>query len=102
VLARAWSNGSPRSTGAGYGIRISIIDRDRVFDPGWPTIEIDLGMLGCVTVALSDAFWRGCSELRSADIGRWLIGQGLAPWPKGGPPSLELTHVSDNMFKLTA
>jgi hypothetical protein len=100
-LAKAWSNSPRRATGAGYGIRISISDRDRSFDPDWATIDVDLGALGRVTVSLSDSFWRTCSELRSADIGRWLIGQGLVPWPKSAPPSLELTHLSDNTFKLT-
>jgi len=32
-------------------------------------------------------FWRSSSELRSAEIGRWLIVNKLAPWPKGHPPS---------------
>ena len=41
VQARGWHNGSPRSSGAGYGIRISKADRDRYFVPGWDDVELE-------------------------------------------------------------
>jgi hypothetical protein len=52
------------------------------------------------TVTLSQSFWRNCSELRSADIGRWLLRQGLAPWPRGKPPTFELVPVEDRRFRI--
>ncbi len=47
---------------------------------------------------LSESFWRDCSELRSAAVGRWLLAAGLAPWPRGAPPVLELVPVVGNTF----
>jgi hypothetical protein len=96
----AWSNGSPRSTGAGYGVRVSREDRDSRFDRGWDQVVVDLGASGRVRVSLSGSFWAGCTELRSADIGRWLLAQRLAPWQKGNPPFLLLTHMGGNAFRL--
>ena len=101
MQVRAWSNGRPRHTGSGYGLRISARDRDRYFNPRWTTVVIDLEPSGHATVTLSHSFWTRCTELRSADIGRWLLARRLAPWPKGHPPHLELHHVHDNQFRLT-
>ncbi len=101
MRASAWSNGAPQPSGAGYGIRISTRDRDQHFDSSWENIDIDLGPSGHTTVTLSDSFWRTCTELRSADIGRWLITHHFAHWPRGHPPLLELHHLHDNRFRLT-
>jgi hypothetical protein len=97
----AWNNGSHHSTGAGYGIRVSPDDRDSYFSCGWDCVVVDLGTSGRASVPLSGSFWARCTELRSADIGRWLVGERLAPWPKGNPPSLSLTHLGGNAFRLT-
>lgn len=100
MLVHAWSNGAARATGAGYGVRVSVRDRDRYFDPRWATVVIDLEPDGHTIVPVATSFWRACTELRSADIGRWLLTRSLAPWPRGHPPSLELHHVHDNHFRL--
>ena len=47
---------------------------------------------------MSPSFWRGCSELRSAAIGRWLIEQGAAPWDRGKPPGIAVTPLASNGF----
>ncbi|GDY33043.1 hypothetical protein GTS_46760 [Gandjariella thermophila] len=96
----AWSNGNPRPSGAGYGVRLSAADRDRHFDRSWTSIVLDLGAGEVTVVALSASFWRRCAELRSASIGRWLLGRGLAPWPKGQPPRLVLRHLHGDRFQL--
>ncbi len=83
--ATAWSNGSPHDSGAGYGLKVSQQDRDRFFDQGWSAIVLHLRGQGPATSQLSASFWRSCTELRSAAIGRWLMGNGLARWPKGNP-----------------
>src|SRR5215211_4559386 len=31
----AWSNGSPSRSGSGYGVRLSVADRERHFDHTW-------------------------------------------------------------------
>jgi hypothetical protein len=97
----AWSNGSPRSSGAGYGLRVSSADRDRYFEPGWDRVDVDLGMYGHAVIRLSRSLWATCTELRSAAIGRWLLGHHLAPWPAGAPPVLTLGHLGGNAFRLS-
>jgi hypothetical protein len=98
MRATAWNNGSHSATGAGYGLRISRQDRDRFFDPQWQEVVFDLGGEAEATTALSESFWRSCSELRSADIGRWLLRHDLAPWPRGRPPVVTVTHIEGNRF----
>jgi hypothetical protein len=98
MRATAWNNGSHHASGAGYGLRISEEDRDRYFNRNWQHVVFDLGGEAEATVRLSESFWRSCSELRSAQIGRWFRRNGLAPWPKGDPPAFAIEHVAHNRF----
>lgn len=100
IRATAWSNGSARDSGAGYGLKISRQDRDRFFDRSWSTIVLQVPGQGAMTVKLSSSFWRSCTELRSAAIGRWLIGNGFAPWPKGSPPVVEIQRTGERAFSV--
>lgn len=100
MRAVGWSNGQPLPTGAGYGVRLSGHDRDEHFDPGWHEVIVDLDHGEVARVSLSKSFWRSCSELRSAAIGRWLLQQRLAPWPRGEPPAMMLHHIVGNRFEL--
>lgn len=95
-----WRNGQPLLTGAGYGVRLSHHDRDDYFDPGWHEVVVNLDQGETVSVSLSKSFWRSCPELRSAAIGRWLLRNHLAPWPRGLPPALVLRYVTGNRFEL--
>ena len=96
-----WSSGSPNNqTGAGYGIRISRQDRDRHFDPDWANVTVDLDGQEEVAVDLSPSFWRCCIELRSKLIGAWMLRKGLAPWPTGQPPEVELEPQGEARFRL--
>jgi hypothetical protein len=63
------------------------------------TIELENG--DSVDIRLSDSFWRRCSELRNAKIGKWMIKNRLAPWPKGSPPNLKLEAVAEGQFSLS-
>lgn len=96
--ATAWHNGVPTNEPAGYGIKFTAADRDRVFHKAWNDVVLDLEASGSVVVGLSASFWRSCSELHSADLGRWLLEQRAAPWPKGNPPGLAVTQLDDNRF----
>jgi hypothetical protein len=82
----------------GYGIRLSERDRDANFDRTWGEVLVELDGGDVVTVDLSPSFWRSCPELRSADIGRWLLAQGAAPWPKSNPPGIAVRVLEGNRF----
>jgi hypothetical protein len=104
VQASGWHNGSPRRSGVGYGIRISKADRDRYFVPGWDKVELEFPDGQRVQVDLTRSFWKpgkACAELRDAEIGRWLIAQGAASWPKGSPPRLILGPLGPKRFSVT-
>jgi hypothetical protein len=100
MIVTGCHNGSPNNTtGSGYGVRLRREDRDRHFRSHWPSVSVKLEG-GGVPVDLTPSFWRSCTELRSAAIGKWLLDRGLAPWPKGHPPRLHLTRVGHRRFRL--
>jgi len=102
MIVTAWSNGSPNyTTGGGYGIRLSRRERDAHFRPEWPSVVVELEGARTITVNLAPSFWRRCTELKSAAIGKWLLDHELAPWPKGSPPKLKLEPRGDRRFRLT-
>jgi hypothetical protein len=103
MIVSGWSNGSPNiETGAGYGVRVRLVDRDRHFRAEWSSTVIELDDGNRIEVNLSDAFWRGCAELRKREIGRWMLNRGLAPWPRGNPPRLRLEPIGERTFRLTS
>jgi hypothetical protein len=97
VLATGWHNGGPIAAPAGYGLAISKADRDRYFHPDWREVVLDLGAFE-VIIPLSASFWRDCPELRSADIGAWLLEAGAAPWPRRSPPGVVVHHAEGIRF----
>jgi len=101
MIVVGWNNGSPSKTGAGYGIRIRREDRDKYFEKGWSYVIIELEGDTQVKIRLSDSFWKDCIELRSAEIGRWMLKQKLAPWPKNKPPKLKLEPIGNRKFRLS-
>ena len=90
-------SGSPDDP-AGYGIRISAADRDRNFDRDWESVTLELDDGRAIEIGLSESFWRSCSELRSADVGRWLIAAGVAPWQAGDPPHIAVRAIEAGRF----
>jgi len=99
MIVTAWNNGKYKESGAGYGLRILKEDRDSVFLRKWDHIILDIDGKE-VAINLSDSFWRNCSELRSKEIGKWLISTDKGKWEKGKPPKYQLTQISNNKFKL--
>jgi hypothetical protein len=71
IEVRAWSNGNPLRTGAGYGVRLSGHDRDKHFYPAWREVIIDLDGGGSISVSLSESFWAHAQnyETRPSDAG---------------------------------
>jgi hypothetical protein len=104
MIVTAWNNGTHSKTGAGYGVKLDVRDRDRFFQHEWKSIELSLeGTSKVVQVNVAKpSFWETtCRELISVEIGRWLIANGLAPWPKGSPPKLLLEHIEGDHFLLS-
>ena len=99
----SWNNGSHHATGAGYGFKIKIEDRDKHFDPAWGSVIVQLPNGDEVQSNIDkESFWgANCRELINKEFGVWLIGKKYAPWGKGQPPKFELTHVLDNRFRLS-
>jgi hypothetical protein len=96
INVTAWNNGMHMSTGAGYGIKIPLNDRDKYFKKDWKGVIIYLGnMENLIRVNIDKpSFWgNSCRELISVEIGKWLIENKLAPWGKGHPPKLQLIYL---------
>jgi hypothetical protein len=102
VIGTAWKGGSAsRTSPAGYGIKIDHYDRDRHFKREWRTVRLLIdGLPHPVTANIDkDSFWNDtCRELISADIGRWMLSSGIAPWPRGRPPKFRLRPASPGVF----
>ncbi len=102
MIVTAWNNGGHRSTGAGYGLKISSEDRERFFRRDWKHVFLTLeGENNEVTINVSKkSFWTPeCRELINKQVGLWLIKNEKAPWPKGRPPKIKLEPASGNRFK---
>jgi hypothetical protein len=101
VIATAWNDGRQATSGAGYGLRISKVDRDNHFRREWEKVAVQLPDRDRpVMVDITPSFWRNCSELRHKEIGRWLRANELAPWPKGRPPAFEMQPLANNQFQV--
>lgn len=99
----AWNNGSHHASGAGYGVKIALADRDQFFRREWGTVLLELeGETQPIACNIDkDTFWGPkCRELISSGIGQWLRKNGLALWKGGCPPKLNLIPVAGNKFRL--
>ncbi|MCB1280695.1 MAG: hypothetical protein KDB18_04165 [Salinibacterium sp.] len=103
----AWNNRAWNESGAGYGLKVPIADRDAHFSRSSASVIIELptpsGVLEVSVGTAKPSFWNDtCHELISKEIGKWLIDSGLAPWKKGKPPHLEVEMVDAGRFRLVA
>jgi hypothetical protein len=94
VRATAWHNGGSPTDASGYGIKFSETDRDAYFRREWTEVVIEFDGIEA-TIALTPSFWRACSELRSAAIGRRLLQNGDAPWRKGQRPASRFSRRTE-------
>lgn len=90
----AWHNGSGT-----YGISVGKANRDRYFDRGWETIEVEIEG-EAHKLPISDGFWRNCPEIRAPVIRDWLRHHHTLDWPKHHPPRFELIPLGGNRFRL--
>ena len=97
--ATAWKNGKHLGSGVSYGLKISAPNRDRFFLKSWEGVTLHLqGYDEPVSVNITPSFWRRCSELRSKDIGRWLVQKGHVPWERGNPPRFRVSRKGERSF----
>ena len=101
--ATAWNNSRWHTSGAGYGLRVSVADRDQFFKRNWRTVSLRLiagsTVIDAVANCAKESFWsEDCRELISQDIGRWIIGLDLSPWPKRCPPRFTMSPIGPAMF----
>ena len=91
-----------RTCGAGHdgddGGLVSLPDDPEDFDVAWTEVLVTLDGGEETVISLSPSFWRTCPELRSAEVGRWLLAAGAAPWERGQPPHVVVTPIHDNRF----
>ena len=113
-IASAWSGGRANNeTGAGYGLRIKISDRDRVFNENERHKPVTLKLVGNrksyeVTVSINnDCFWNNCPEFRDQEIGLWFIENefinkdpGSSPWPYRKPPKFQIVPIGKYRFEV--
>lgn len=103
--ATAWNNGRRHASGAGYGLQLSVADRDRFFRKDWRSVTLrlvtDSGFIDVEVNCSKESFWNGtCRELIARDIGRWFFDLELAPWPNERPPRFELSPIKPAVFRV--
>ena len=103
MIVKAWNNGKHNPTGAGYGLKLRPADRDKYFDRQWKSVIVEIPhrseWVEAEVNVSKKSFWNSrCRELINKEIGRWLIAQGLAPWPKRKPPRIELEPLGGRRF----
>ena len=106
MLWTPWNNGRHLTTGAGYGLKVPVHDRDahmaRQMRSVILMVPTESGTLSITFNIDKDSFWMpSCHKLISRKFGGWLIARGLAPWPCGVPPRFEVEKVSRGAFALT-
>ena len=100
IRVTAWNNGDFNQTGSGYGVRLSINNRDTIFqDHRWDTITLVIEGVE-FEITLNDTFWTTCPEFRDQRIGQWLIRNNFGAWNFGEPPSVWLVRIGERRFQL--
>jgi len=103
----AWNNGKHHTTGAGYGLKVSIADRDRHFKREWKSVILEIPVSGSFKEVLvnidKSSFWNEtCREVINQAIGRWFRNSGFAPWPSGKPPKLKIEVIGERRFRVSS
>jgi hypothetical protein len=92
-----WKNSRKGGT---LGLRVGKENASRFFDRKWRSVDVDFSGK-VVTIDITDSFWAECPELRDPYIKVFLSNFGLAPWPKGRPPRMQLLPCGGNRFRLS-
>jgi hypothetical protein len=102
-IAKTWNNGHRHASGAGYGIKITMQDREQLFNRSWQSVILHLnGYSRPIEANVAKAsFWnRTCGELIKKDIGIWLIGNSCGVGTPSWPYEVRITVIGDREFKV--
>jgi len=102
-IAKTWNNGIRHVSGAGYGIKITLQDREQFFNRSWQTVILRLsGNANPIEVNIAKpSFWnRTCGEIIKKDIGIWLIQNNCAVGTIGWPFEVRMTFIGEREFKV--
>jgi hypothetical protein len=92
MMAKGWK-------GETLGVRVGTRNAIKHFSRDWKCVQVEIE--GTIrSFPLRRGFWNTCPEIRGAAIQEWFLARGLAPWPKGSPPTLELTPLGGPLFRL--
>jgi len=106
LLWTAWNNGKHHATGAGYGLKVPIADRDRYFNREWKSVILEISERGdLIKIEMNvdkPSFWNEtCREIINKDFGKWLRKSGLVPWLPGKPPKLIIKVIGERRFRIS-
>ena len=102
--AVTWNNGEKHKSGAGFGIKISALNRDIFFNRKWETVFLDLeGGSSSIEVNVDkESFWNpDCGELINKEIGLWFMENKIENWQRGKPYGLKLTVTGVASFAVS-
>lgn len=100
-IVKTWNNSHYHISGAGYGLKVTMQDREQFFNRDWQTVIIHLsGNPNPIEVNVAErTFWnRSCGELISEEIGWWLQRNNRATWPNRQPHQVRMTVVGERVF----
>ncbi len=93
MLVSGWKSGRfGGHRAAALGVRVGRENVEQFFDKNWDVVLVEIEG-DTIPVRVTKTFWTSCPELRNPAIGAWMKKKGLAPWPKGRPPEMRLTHL---------
>lgn len=86
--------------GGTSGLRMRPRDRDYL-PSGSSSVTLELPKRDKSSIriecTLSPSFWDGCSEIRSAEIEKWMEERGEKPWVKNNPPKYQAEIIGNRI-----
>lgn len=93
IIVTTWNNGSYHKSGAGYGIRIP--KESMAIVRNWKSMKINNTI-----IYKKSEMTDKCPEIRSINIGQFLIQNNLNKWVKGTPYELKIIYLGEDNWEL--
>lgn len=84
--------------GTTLGLRFGAENARTFVDASRPAVTIELDGTSH-EFPIRASFWKKCPEFRGAPITAWMLRHRLAPWPRGAPPRVRMSHIGCNTFR---